>query len=433
LSEPDAIVVGAGITGLTCAYRLQKLGVDTLVLERGDRIGGVIRTERINGYLVESGPSSLLPTPHTYDFLQELGLDTELLEANPKSPRYIVVDGRLRAIPLGPLTFGGMMRAVAEPLIRSKSQGDESIASFFRRRFGAQIHDRLAAPFVTGIFAGDTEKLSVSSVFPRLVEVERDRGSVILGMLRGKRGTSNETKTRRPRRPVISSFPNGLETLPRSIGENLKIQTQCSGIRIGKDVRARATILAVPAYGASEVLKETYPQLATLLADIEYAPIVVAMTSVPLSNLSAPLSGFGFLAPRSERMVTLGTIFNSLLFPDRSPDDSLLFTSYLGGAIRPEVFDWPDERVWESVCSELKRVLKTSTQPEPVAIFRHRRAIPQYNIGHRERVEALALELARLPGLFVTGSFLHGVSIPACMEHGDNTAVAVSEFLRNAS
>jgi oxygen-dependent protoporphyrinogen oxidase len=162
-----------------------------------------------------------------------------------------------------------------------------------------------------------------------------------------------------------------------------------------------------------------YPRLAALLNTIEYAPVVIAATSVPISSLATPLRGFGFLSTRSERMVILGTIFNSLLFLDRAPDDRVLLTSYLGGAIQPEVFDWPDERIWESVCSE------------PVALFRHRRAIPQYNIGHNKRVEGIASELAGIPGLFVTGSFLHGVSIPACMEHGDNTAAAVSQFLGN--
>jgi len=160
---------------------------------------------------------------------------------------------------------------------------------------------------------------------------------------------------------------------------------------------------------------------------------VIATTSVPLSSLPRPLQGFGFLVPQSERLVMLGTIFNSLLFSGRAPDDRLLLTSFLGGVTKPEVFDWPDERVWDSVGGELKRLLKTSIRPEPVAIFRHRRAIPQYNIGHRQRVEAIATELAKIPGLFVTGNFLHGVSVPACMEHGDNTAKAVSEFLRNAS
>jgi oxygen-dependent protoporphyrinogen oxidase len=431
VSDADAIVVGAGITGLTCAYRLQKLGINTLVLEGGDRVGGVIRTERVNGHLVECGPSSFLPTAHTLGLLEELELDGELEEANPKSPRYVVVNGRLRAIPLGPLTFGGIARALTEPFIRSKSQGDESVAHFFRRRFGPQIHDRLAAPFVTGVFAGDTEKLSVASVFPRMVEVERQAGSVILGMLRGNRGTKSRDGAK-PRRHTISTFPDGLEALPRRMARDLRIQTQCSGIRIGKDVRARATILTVPAYRGAEVLNEVHPDIAALLGEIEYAPVVVATTSLPVRHLPAPLYGFGFLVPESEHMVILGTIFNSLLFQGRAPDDRLLMTSYLGGALKPEVFDWPDERIWDSVCSELKGVLKTSTQPEPVAIFRHRRAIPQYNIGHARRVEAIATALARAPGLFITGSFLHGVSIPACMEHGDNTATAVSEFLRSA-
>jgi len=429
LSQAEAVVVGAGITGLTCAYRLRKLGIETLVLECGDRIGGVIRSERINDHLVEWGPGSLLPTAHTFDLLEELGLDRELVKADPKSPRYIVVNGQLRPIPLAPLGFGGILRGFAEPLIRSKSQGDESVAGFFRRRFGAQIHDRLVAPFVTGIFAGDTERLSVGAVFPRVLEIEREYGSVMWGMLRGKPKGQNG----KPRRSTISSFPEGMETLPRRLAEGLEIQTRCSGVRIGRDVSARATVLAVPAYRAAEILGERYPDFAAMLGSIEYAPIVVATTSLPLSSLTRPLRGFGFLVPQAERMAILGTIFSSLLFGDRAPDDRVLLTSFLGGVSKPEVFDWPDTRIWESVCSELKRLLKTSIQPEPLAIFRHRRAIPQYNIGQRQRVEAIASELARIPGLFVTGNFLHGVSVPACMEHGDNTAAAVSEFLRSTS
>lgn len=429
MSQVDAVVVGAGITGLSCAYRLQKLGFETLVLESSDRIGGVIRSESINGHLVEWGPSSLLPTAHTFAFLEELGLDEDLIEADPKSPRYIVINGRLRPVPLGPLSFGGILRGMAEPLVRSKSEGDESVAGFFRRRFGKQIHDRLVAPFVTGIFAGNTEKLSVGAVFPRILDIEQQYGSVIVGMLRGKpKGTAP-----RPRRSTISSFPEGLETLPGRIAKDLKIQTRCSGIRIGKDVQARATVLAVPAYHAAEILQDRYPDFAEILKTVEYAPIVVATMSLPLSSLSGSLRGFGFLVPQSERLVTLGTIFSSLLFSNRAPADRLLLTSFLGGISRPEVFDWPDERVWDAIGPELKRVLKTSIPPEPLGLFRYQRAIPQYNIGQRQRVETIAAELSRIPGLFVTGNFLHGVSVPACMEHGDNTATAVSEFLRSAS
>jgi len=431
VNQPDAVVVGAGITGLTCAYRLQKLGVKTLVLESGDRIGGVIRSERINGHLVEWGPTSLLPTPHTFGLLEELGLDKEIESANPKSPRYIVVNGKLKAIPLAPLSVGGILRGLAEPLVRSKSHNDESVAKFFRRRFGPQVHDRLVAPFVTGIFAGNTEALSVGAVFPRVLDIEQQYGSVVWGMLRAK--PKDKTSNPAPRRSTISSFPDGMEALPRRIGEGLTIQMRCSGVRIGKDVQARATVLAVPAYHAAEILSEMYPDLAAILGAVEYAPIVIATTSIPLNSLSSPLQGFGFLVPQSERMAILGTIFNSLLFSGRAPEDRLLLTSFLGGMTKPEVFDWPDERIWDSVGTELKRLLKTSIRPEPVAIFRHRRAIPQYNIGHRERVDALAAQLAKTPGLFVSGNFLHGVSVPACMEHGDNTAKAVQEFLGKAS
>jgi oxygen-dependent protoporphyrinogen oxidase len=434
VSQPDVVVVGGGITGLTCAYRLSKLGIEPLLLESGDRVGGVIRSERINGHLVECGPSSLLPTAHTFGLIEEFGLSEKLEEADPKAPRYIVVNGRLRPVPLGPLSVRGMFRAFAEPFIRSRSEGDESVASFFRRRFGDEVHDRLAGPFVTGIFAGDTEKLSVGSVFPRVLEIERQHGSIVWGMLRGKSSAPPaQDKSSKRRRSTISSFPEGMETLPRRISDGLNIQTRCSGIRIGTNVHAKATVLAVPAYAAAGILRDAHPSLAEMLDTIDYAPVVVAAASLPLSSLPSPLRGFGFLIPASERMKILGTIFNSLLFPGRAPDGRLLLTSFLGGALKPEVFDWPDERIWDSVCSELKRVLKSSIQPDPVMIVRHRRAIPQYNIGQRQRVDAIAAELGRIPGLFVTGSFLHGVSVPACMEHGDNTARAVAEFLRSPS
>lgn len=421
----DVIVIGAGISGLACAYRLQKLGFETLVLESGDRIGGVIRSVRIQECLVEWGPSSLLPAAHTFGLLDELGLTPELLEANPKSPRYIVVDGRMRKVPFGPLTVRGMARALAEPFIRSRSGNDESIANFFRRRFGSEIHDRLAAPFVTGIYAGDTEKLSAAACFPRIVELERKYGSVVRGMFRGR------PTTRRTRRHVISSFVSGMETLPRRMAEGLNIRLRSSGIRIGKDVQARATVLAVPAYRAGEIIDSVAPEVAGLLGSVRYEPMVVAATSISEDSLSEPLRGFGFLTSQAERLNILGTIFNSNLFPGRAPEGRMLLTSYLGGALKPEVFDWPDERVWDVVCSELKHVLKTSLQPNPVGLFRHRRAIPQYTIGHRQRIEALRTELGRCSGLFVTGSFLEGVSVPACLEHADATALAVAKHIRS--
>jgi len=152
-----------------------------------------------------------------------------------------------------------------------------------------------------------------------------------------------------------------------------------------------------------------------------------------VEGLTQSHRGFGFLVARGERLNILGTVFNSSLFADRAPHNRLLLTTFLGGATKPEAFDWPDQRVWDVVCSELKLVLKSSIPPEPVALFRHRRAIPQYTIGHRARTEVLRNELKRCPGLFVAGNYLDGVSVPACLEQGDATAHAVAEFLGSPS
>jgi oxygen-dependent protoporphyrinogen oxidase len=435
-SGPDVVVIGGGITGLTCAYRLHKLGFDALVLESSSRIGGVIRTEKIDGHLVEWGPNSLLPTPHSFEFLNEIGLLPELIEANPKSPRYIVVNGEMKAVPFGPLSYSGMFRALREPFVRSKSGGaestDESVASFVSRRFGREAYERMAAPFVSGIYAGDPEKLSIGATFPRMLEIEREFGSLISGMLRRKSKKTKENGA--PHRPSrIASFAEGLEVLPKRIAENLTVRLNTSGVRIGSDVHPKATVIAAPAFSAAEILGDSHPDVTTILASIEYAPMVVAATSLPLEGLTVPHRGFGFLVARGEKLNMLGTVFNSSLFADRAPNNRLLLTSFIGGATRPEALDWPDARIWDVIRGELKQVLKSSLAPEPIGLVRYRRAIPQFNIGHRARIKSLRNALERCPGLFITGNFLEGVSVPACMEQGDATARAVAEFLGGAS
>ena len=432
--SPQAIVVGAGISGLTCARTLQKLGIETLVLESSDRVGGVIRSETRDGYLLEYGPTSLLPTAHTFQVIDELGLGDDLQQADPKSPRFVCVNGELRRVPFGALTAGGMARALGEPLIRSKATEDESVAHFFRRRLGAQIHDRLVGPLVTGIYAGDSEKLSVAATFPRLVEIERDYGSLLLGMMRAKKKkpahTENANGTGSHRRSAVSSFPGGMETLPKRLAGGLNIQLGSSGVRIGKTVQAPATIITTPAYHAAEIVENFNGDLASLLRQIEYAPIVLAATSIADDTMQIPVRGFGFLVPRSERLNMLGTVFNSSLFLDRAPKGRQLLTSFVGGALKPEAFDWPDGRVWDVVCSELKNVLKLTLQPDPVAVFRHRRAIPQYGLNHLQWRRAFNEQMKRCPGLFITGNYLEGVSVPACMEQADKMAHTVAEYLR---
>jgi oxygen-dependent protoporphyrinogen oxidase len=194
---------------------------------------------------------------------------------------------------------------------------------------------------------------------------------------------------------------------------------------------ARVTVLAVPAHRAVEILEHSHSALAKLLQKVRYAPMLVAATSLPEDSLKEPLRGFGFLAPRDQGLHLLGTLFSSALFTGRAPKGRVFLTSFIGGAFEPEALDWSDEHVWDIVCSELNRVLETSTMPEPVALFRHRKAIPQYDIGHERWVVALKSEVQKLPGLFMTANYLEGVSVPACIEQGERTAHAVAEYFRS--
>jgi oxygen-dependent protoporphyrinogen oxidase len=356
-----------------------------------------------------------------FDFLDEVGLTSEMVTADARAPRYICIDQQLRRVPFGPLTATGLLRMMREPFVGRGNNPDETVKDFFVRRVGQEAHDRLAAPFVTGIYAGDTGQLSMRATFPKLAELERDYGSIMMGMLRSR-------KKKSARKGHLSSFRQGMETLPQRIAKDLDIQFNVSEARVGRE--AKAVVLTVPAHRAVEVLELQEPAISHLLGKVEYAPMVVAITSLPDDAFPQPLRGFGFLVPRTERLHLLGTIFSSTLFPNRAPQGRTLLTSYIGGAFEPEAMDWPDGRVWEVVCSELKKVLHTSVQPDPVAIFRHRRAIPQYKVGHGRWVEALKGEMKKSPGLFVAGNFIDGVSVPACIENGVKTAHAVSDFLK---
>ena len=427
---PDVIIIGAGISGLSCAWKLKKLGIDAAVLEASSRAGGVIRTENVNGYQIEWGPNSFQLAPRAFQIIDELGLYEELLAPDPHAPRYVFVNGRLRKFPFGPLSFGGIIRILGEPFVRSKSATDESVSGFFRRRFGSQAHDRLVAPLLTGMYAANTEHLSMAAVFPRMVEMEREYGSLAGAMLRSftRRSNSSEPAPSRPKpRGSVFSFHGGMQVLPAKIAENVNVQYGVNHARVGD---APVTVLAVPTYRAVEILEQPHSAIANLLRKVRYAPMVIAATSLPEDSVKEPLRGFGFLAPRNQGLHLLGTLFSSALFTGRAPNERIFMTSFIGGAFEPEAVDWSDEHVWDIVCSELKRVLETSTMPEPIALFRHRYAIPQYDIGHERWVDALKSAVKLLPGLFMTANYLEGVSVPACIEQGERTAHAVAEYLR---
>ncbi len=401
-----------------------------LVLEAAPRVGGVIRSHRRDGYLVESGPNSILPTPEATAIIHEAGLDGEVVTAPPRSPRYVYVKGRLRKVPLSVLSLGGMFRAAMEPFVPRGREEEETLASFFTRRFGKQVHDRLAAPFVTGIYAGDTQQLSLEATFPRMAELEKRYRSVVVGMIRTPRSGP---------RSKLSSFNNGMETLPLRLSENLDVRCGVRDMRLDEDLRVawggeanrpKALVLAVPAYVAASLIRPVSAPLADLLAGATYAPMVVAAMSLDERHLSRPLDGFGFLIPRSEKLHILGTLFSSSLFPGRAPPGRALLTSFIGGALEPEVSGWSDDRIRDTVNSELRHVLSLSVDLEEVAMFRWQRAIPQYRLGHRRWADGVSSLAAQVPGLFLTGSYFDGVSVPGSMERGRRSATQVIEYIR---
>ncbi len=430
---PDVVVIGAGISGLACGWHIRRAGFEVVLLEANTRPGGLIQSHQVNGYLIESGPNTILPTPGTIEFLQEAGLGEEIVEASPKSPRFVYLNGRLRRVPWV-LSARGALRALAEPLVsRNRDHGDESLASFFGRRFGTEVHDRLVAPFVGGIYAGNTEELSIKATFPRMKELESLYGSVVLGMLRGALSKP---------RPKLSSFQKGMETLPQGLARKLDVRYGVVDTRLTPSwsvdssagrFRAKAVVVATPADAVSALLTPIDPEIGSLFRTVPYASILVAATSVGEAQLRAPLDGFGFLVPRVEGLHTLGTLFNSSLFPRRAPEGRALLTSFLGGAFEPYVVRWSDERVWDTVESELKQILGFEGSVTQLALYRYPRAIPQYRLGQPRWKEDALEGIGRQPGLFLAGNYLNGVSVPASIDQGQRAGSSVIEYVRRTS
>src|SRR5215469_78287 len=450
MNPRHAIIIGAGISGLACALRLRELGVSVRVLEATSRAGGLIATEQQNGFLFESGPQSFQLTPELRELIHLAGCESELLEANPQSPRYVLRGGKLRPAPMSPpailtsslLGAGSKMRVLSEPFRRSQPTAeDESFADFVRRRFGTEILEHLAGPFVSGVFAGDPEKLSLRSAFPSLALWEAEYGSVIRGALKS-RGRGERV------RPTSASFRGGLATLLNSaaqkLGESLVTSANVDSVRPvtvcswtlhysanteQEMLPADAVIVATPAYVAAKLLTPVAEPLASTLAGIPYAPIAVVNQGYRREHVGHALNGFGFLVPRTEKLRTLGVIWNSSLFPGRCPEGTVEMTSFLGGATDPHILDMDDVQIGNHVHKEIAGVLQIKAPPIVQRVWRHQHALPQYNLGHMQKVAAIRDELRNLSGLFIAGNYLDGPSIGTCVSEGFRTAQTVREYL----
>ena len=461
----QVVVIGAGISGLACAYRLQQLGLDVAVLEVNDSAGGLIDSVQKDALLFEAGAQSFQGTPALLALISELGLESELQKADPRAPRYVLLHGHLRKIPMSPqaLLASTLLNPISrwkiatEPFKKSRPPTEEeSVAAFVRRKFGHEILEYLVAPFVSGVYAGDPEKLSLKAAFPTLDEWERQYGSVLRGAMK-----SRPPKEQRAGAPPLCSFTHGVATLPRmmaaKLGDAMQYETRAvsvdftnagqhalAGAGPGCEIRfvrngqeqsaaSGAVVIATPAYAAAHLLESSSPHLAQTLSGIAYAPVAVVACTYYRQQVGDPLEGFGFLVPRGEKVRTLGTVWNSSLFPGRAHEGSVTITSFIGGATDPEILNLHEENIAAIVTEENARILGITGPPLEVAVWKYPRALPQYNLGHGHIVETIRDAERASPGLFFAGNYLEGPAIGKCVENGFQTAEAVSKHLATAS
>lgn len=451
-SAPLTIVIGAGISGLTCAYALKKSGQNVLLLEASSRPGGVIQSVKENGYLFELGPQSFSATSALAELCDELQLTRQVLQAPRAASRYVLIDRKLVNVPLSPalLTSELLSWRTKWSFLRdvlgktSPPETDESIAAFVRRKFSAQLLDRLVSPFVSGIYAGDPEQLSLRAAFPKLYQAEKAAGSVIRGSLKRSAIIGKQTVTRPRMRPGLLSFRAGNETLvgalAAALGPALRCNVEVSEVRcagnkfqIGtqgavgsEEMSCDRVVVATPTGASAQMLRGMVPAVSTGLDKISYAPVAVVSLTYKQQQVAQSLKGFGFLAPRSSGLRTLGSVWNSSLFALRAPEGHVLLTNFVGGATDPSVTVLSEEELAALVHREIAPILKITGVPEKARTTRYSQAIPQYNLGHLDRLQQIQDAIAQVPHLHLIGNYWKGPAIGTCVEQ----ALAVAEEIR---
>jgi oxygen-dependent protoporphyrinogen oxidase len=460
------VIVGAGISGLACAFRLKQLGCPCPVLEAKDRVGGVIASVRRNGFLFELGPQfPRFPRP-LWRLVCELGLENEFLAGNRKAKRYILYHGTLHPAVFSPgallatrlVSTTSKLRILTE-VFRSTEPPleEESLADFVERKFGKDVVENLVDPVVSTVFFGDARKMGMEGAFSLLAEWERKHGSVVRGALRTRNPKSAQAASLKltDALPSLGSFQNGMGSLPealaRSLPDVVKCKAQVASLALakgemtgedegwqivltnGETMRANHVVLALPAYEAARLLEIASPQLAERLSAIEYAPVCVVSTAYSRSQISHPLDGFGFMVPRQEKLHTICTFWNSSLFPQHAPKGKVLLTSFAGREFRDGAHHLEGESYERSVIAENAKILGISGAPLDREIWRHPRALPQYNVGHARRVTEIDQLLSQLPNLHLAGNYRKGRSLGDCVALADEIAARVQTQMQRSN
>jgi len=454
----DAVVVGAGISGLVAAHRLKRAGFRVQLLDAGEQPGGVIGTVTRDGCLFERGPNSALDTtPLIGELVNELGLTSAMRFASDVAEkRYVVRGGVLTALPTSPGAFlstrlfstAAKLALLREPFLRPAApDAEESIAGFVRRRLGSEFLDYAIDPFVAGIYAGDPEQISVRAAFPKLYALEQRWGSLIRGQILGASERKRLKETAKNTAKSFS-FAGGMQTLTEALAVavgNVALHTRATRLERDADGlftlraeqqgqaaewRARSVVLATAADRTATLVREHVADAAAALESIAYAPVATVASAYATSAIAHPLDGFGCLVPRKEQRRVLGVLFSSSMFEGRAPAGTALLTTFIGGQRHPELPGLPQADIAALAHAEHGVLLGAHDAPLFQAVTRWPRAIPQYTLGHLARVARAEAAARALPGLFLCASWKGGVSVGDCIRNGHLEADAVAAWLR---
>jgi oxygen-dependent protoporphyrinogen oxidase len=466
-------IIGAGIAGLSAAYYLSKLSgqggqqLEIMLLEKEGRLGGSLLTEQVDGFLMEGGPDCFISEkPWALQLCRELGLEQEVIGTNQQLRRtFILLKGMLHEIPEGFMLLAptslwpfiksslfslpGKARMGLDLILpRKKSDTEESLAAFVLRRLGREALERIAEPLVAGIHASDPETMSLKSTFPRFIDLERVHRSIIWGMYQRKKqfalhqsrytmfltlqqGMEEMISTLKKALPPETIVPRheviAVEKITDRPSQKLRYRLKLGGKK--KAIEADAVILATPAFVTAKFLQGMAGDICQLLDTIPYCSTATINLAYERSQIGHPLDGYGFVVPRLEKRSIMAATFSSVKFAHRAPAGRVLLRAFVGGAKNEAIVSWEDDKLLAAVQGDMEEILKITGAPLMTRIFRWPKSMPQYTLGHEERLSRIEQGLAKLPGIFVIGSAYRGIGISDCVHEAQLTSEKVLQYI----